>query len=186
MQALQGNNRRGKKGGKQRYHPHTKYVKVKASVLPPRVTGTDTKQGASQHEPQVHTPQASMWHQTDRTSWYTQGQSCHSEGPRNARRNRPRGTLCNSTGTNAESCAREGELLAVTEVSLLKRTEALCQPAHQTGACSVPCLQRRLPGAWTVLTRSTANWSKEAITPHRPAASGAHQDTALPVQGEHW
>lgn len=184
MQALQGNNRIGKKGGKQRYHTHAKYVKLKALVLLPMVTDTDTKQGTSQHGPQVHTLQVSTWHQTGRTSWYTQGQGCHSEEPRNAGRNRPRGTLCNSTGTNAESCAREGKLLAVTEVSLLKRTEALCQPARLTGACSVPCLQRRLPEAWIVLTRSPVNWSREVITPHWPAASGPCQDTALPVKGE--
>lgn len=138
------------------------------------------------HGAQVHTLQASTWHQTGWTSWYTQGQGCHSEGPRNAWRNRPRGTLCNSTGTNAEFCSREGKLLAVTEVSLLKRTKATCQPASWTGARSMLCVHRGLPEAWIVLTRSPANWSREVTILHWPAPIGPHQNTALPVQGEHW
>lgn len=59
MQALQVNNRKGKKGGKQRYYTHAKYIKVKALVILPRVTDTDTKQGTSLHGPQVHTLQVS-------------------------------------------------------------------------------------------------------------------------------
>lgn len=55
MQALQVSNRRSKKGGKQRYYTHAKYIKVKALVLLTRVTDADTRQGTSQHGPLVYT-----------------------------------------------------------------------------------------------------------------------------------
>lgn len=47
MQALQVNNRRGKKWGKKRYDTHAKHVTVKALVLLPGITDTDSKQGTS-------------------------------------------------------------------------------------------------------------------------------------------
>lgn len=44
------------------------------SVLLLQVTDTDSKQGTSQHGPWVHAHQVFIWHQTERTSWYLQGQ----------------------------------------------------------------------------------------------------------------
>lgn len=57
------------------------------------------------------------------------------------------------------------QLLAVREVSLLRRTKPLCPPASWTGACSVPCLQRAARSLDCV-NKEPSQLIKEVIVPH--------------------
>lgn len=66
-QALQVNNRRGKKGCKQRVRCTCKDIKAKALAFLLQVTNIDHKQGTSQHGPQLHAHQVFIRHQTGRT-----------------------------------------------------------------------------------------------------------------------
>lgn len=144
MQALQVNIRRAKKGGKQRYYIHAKYVKWRHRYFFP---GCLTQTLNNVHPSMDH-----------RCTLFRFPHDIKLGGPADTLKGRAatQGDLempgktgqgepyAIQKGQNAESCGREGKFLAATEVSLLKRTKALCQTASSTGALSAEMAARSL------------------------------------------